>query len=763
MPRTNTFGQLKNSISTGALAAGLLLVSGSFAAQAQDNISQSDWDMFYGNNAPAQSTAPAPAATPAARTTTTPGTVSDADMEAFLNGTMSAMPTTNGNTSGSAYLPSSDQIDQAPVTSLPLTAGVMGCTLSLEQEDESGLNSNLENQRCRLVGAEAEHKSPKDPIIPSVLPVVGQSVAAVTVGDVASLQNFGTSDAPDSLVQVSAGTPAENPNTDGRPVVGINLADNLVTDENGNEAGMTLTVLEVLDDDEPGDGTFGPLSDQGVANLASSGTPAGMAETEEPDNLVILNLGPEAFQNDGFNAVIVDLVQDGAPAQQVGIPTDPSALAGEDDGTGAGTTGTPLDVVIDPVADALGLSDDGTTPPAGGNRTIVGSLDSTADNAGAGDTDRDGDNDQTDLSNNLQLAVTVLLAELTNADVENHVLARTLADLQDGGAGLQADLQRLLVGEAPLNNDLATDLQNILAGLTTPDGSGTGGTTGTPLDVVIDPVAGVLLGTDTPPPGQGERTIVGSLNDTTDFAGAGDIDGDGDNDQTDLTTNLQLALTILVLELTNANTETHVLATTLADLQGGGDDLQADLQNLLVGGPNDNDLATDLQNIVEGLTTPDGAGNGAGPTGTPLDVVVGPVVGALTGGGTGNPGPSNKTIVGSADNTTDALGAGDTNADGSNDQTDLSNNLTFALTLLAADLSNPDPSTHVLATTLADLQGGGTNIQADLQTLLLGDGAQNSNLQDNLVNILNSLTTPGTGGTGPTGTPLDLIIGQVAP
>ncbi len=630
---------LKNTISTTALAAGLILISSSFAAQAEDRISQADWDVFYGGAAPAQ-TAPTPRPAQASSyTPPTTGEVTDADMEAFLNGTMASQ---QSSTAGMAT-------GVIPANALPM-ASLNGCSIDLEQDGDSSLDGNLESGRCELIAAaedeSAKTRQPADPIDSSVVPPA----------------------APSGLT----GTPLD--------IILDPIAEAAGIESGNVGAGTTGTPLDVIID--PVAGAVG--GDDG-ATEGPTGTPLDVV------------LGP-----------IVDAV-------------------GGDDGATDGPTGTPLDVVLGPIAGAIAGDD---APPAGDNRTIVGSLDTTVDTLGAGDTDRDNDNDQTDLTNNLQLAVTLLLAELTNSDVENHVLATTLADLQEGGPGLQLDLARLLIGDGRQNNDLATDLQNILGGLTTPDGG------------------------DDNPPGQGERTIVGTLDTTVDTLGAGDTNGDQANNQTDFTNNLQLAVLLLLAELTNADTDSHVLATTLADLQGGGDDLQADLGRLLLGeGALNNDLATDLENILVGLTTPDGAGGGAAPTGTPLDLVLGPVVDLVAGDDGGQPGAPDRTIVGSLDDTTEILGA-------SQNQTDLSNNLTIAAILLVNELANPNPSGHVLATTLTDLQGGGDDLQNDLQNLLLGDGALNRSLDANLVNLLTGLTTPGTGG-GLTGTPLDLILDQI--
>lgn len=694
------------------LIAGGTVVASSMAVSANDTPSQSDWETFLSGTGTesraSQQAAPSPRRDATPYNPSAPAT--DADMEAFLNG---ETQTGNGDLSAPAGL-AANQDDARDMAAIPFTSDDCGQDGSIfdrrnipntatncgygEGDSDDEADANVSRELTRTGNTQGQttagtNPTPQDPVdltanLPGRKP--SQAVAGIAVSDPATLAEFGTGNAPDSIAQINVGTAAEDSKTDGDALVELDVLRDMVADENGDPSGVSISIGEALDGDEPGDGTAGPLSDNGALNIVMNGVPAGPGDIKEPDDLALIQIGPNTQDPNGFIPVTISLEQGSAPEQEIAVPVSPGG-------------------------------DSGPSNP-GGERTVIATADTTIDFIGRGDSDFDGDNDQADLLRNAQTGLTIAAAELTNANPESHVLAQTITDLSGGGDDLQQDVSDLLVGDpSTRNNDLATDVQNIVEGLTTPE---TGG--------------------NSPPPGTGERTVVATVDTAVDIIGRGDSDFDGDNDQADLQRNIETGLAIAVLELTNTNPESHVIAQTVTDLTGGGDDLQQDIGDLLVGDAAtfNNDLATDVQNIAEGLTTPESDGTAPPP-------------------GTGE-----RTIVATVDTAVDTIGAGDTDADNDNDQADLARNVQAGLVGAIGELTNTDPSSHVIAQTVADLTGGGDDLQEDVSDLIIGnDERGNRGLAKGLENVVTGLVTPGNGfGNGglPVG-PNGIDVGPASP
>ncbi|WP_068860138.1 thrombospondin type 3 repeat-containing protein [Perlucidibaca aquatica] len=295
----------------------------------------------------------------------------------------------------------------------------------------------------------------------------------------------------------------------------------------------------------------------------------------------------------------------------------PLAGTGSTGGGGSGgTTGTPLDLLLDPLTDALGGGTGGGNGPTGTPLDLL--LGPLTDALGGG---TGGGNGPTGTP--LDLLLGPLTDALPSNGEDNPLAAITqpigqaLVPLTGPLSPLADPLSNAITGglvNTPLSflgssvNDLLnsdgpgtggglpgpTDLTNALAPLTDLLGGGTGGgtgPTGTPLDTVLGPLADALGGGLPTDP----SALTDALAPLTDLLGGGTGGGTGPT-----------------------GTPLDTVLGPLADALGGG--LPTDPSALT-------DALAPLTDLLGG-----GTGGGTGPTGTPLDTVLGPLADALGGG-----------------------------------------------------------------------------------------------------------------------------------
>lgn len=280
----------------------------------------------------------------------------------------------------------------------------------------------------------------------------------------------------------------------GDNLVGVTLGPDPTGNENDNLAQVTLD-----------NAAFGDLGDALGLRTAEVVNPDGLQT--DPGLAALAGMtGP----TEGALAPIVDLFRTGATAPGGGGTTGPTGTpldavlgpladaAGGGGGTGGGTTGTPLDVLVDPLAGALGGGGGAPALPSELDPATLAAL--LGGGGGAGGT----------TGTPLDAAIDPIAGALgggggttgpTGTPLD--AVLGPLADAAGGGGGAPAlpseldpaTLEALLAGGGGGGGTTGTPLDAALDPITAAlagGGGGTGGVTGTPLDVVLDPVVGAL-------------------------------------------------------------------------------------------------------------------------------------------------------------------------------------------------------------------------------------------------------------------------------
>lgn len=145
---------------------------------------------------------------------------------------------------------------------------------------------------------------------------VAQSVLSLSALMPGSLFGGSTANNPsgqpvDSLLQVNVGTADRvGPNAEGPALIEVNLLDGLLVGENNGPGALQVTVLDAINGDGSLlDTTSTPLDILGgLLALGTDPAPAGLADVENFDGLVELNLGLDPDGTAGFNAIQGNLV-----------------------------------------------------------------------------------------------------------------------------------------------------------------------------------------------------------------------------------------------------------------------------------------------------------------------------------------------------------------------------------------------------------------------------------------------------------------------
>ena len=348
------------------------------------------------------------------------------------------------------------------------------------------------------------------------------------------------------------------------------------------------------------------------------------------DGLTTVSDGIASFSEQdpsGLSTVLAETV--GQP--QEGYTNDQEGLVGVvsnlSQGLAEGAEETPLDPVVDPLAQTLGYSEeDGTDGVASGLSSVGDTLAADesqlspltseilapivgTDEESGGSTGLSGTLDETgegltDLTN--EDSALAPLDPATSA-VSDMVVSALSSGISDGGDAIIDNSEMAGPGE-----ELITTVGTLLGGESTPDTEEPppeeGGTTGTPLDVVLDPLTGALDGG-----GETPETPLSPLTDAL-------MDN---SDPAVFAENVAG-----VIDDVGANTPLEAVTDPISDaLSGGGDDTG--------GGDTGGTTGTPLDVVLDPLAeaVAGGGDDTGGTTGTPLDAVLDPLAEAAMGGG----------------------------------------------------------------------------------------------------------------------------------